>query len=181
MQVESGQEPPIACPSYPVETRPDKTARQLAPRPRAAAAMPYAPAPPAPRFAGAYGEPRVTCTWRGPATAAGAPMAKLHSRRARATFYVSLPQAHEPHLIARAAPSRPGSMPSSSERNSGSASYALSRVCRRGRKPAADDLWRKGARKDEQMRCDDVGVGSTNDVEGRDRLQHGHRLNGGYG
>ena len=49
------------------------TARQLAPRPRAAAAMPYAPAPPAPRFAGASGKPRVTCTWRRPATVAGAP------------------------------------------------------------------------------------------------------------
>ena len=49
------------------------TAQQLAPRPRAAAATPYAPGPPAPRSAGASGEPRVTCTWRRPAAAAGAP------------------------------------------------------------------------------------------------------------
>ena len=46
---------------------------------------------------------------------------------------------------------------------------------------ATDDLWCKGARKGEQMRCDDVGVGSTDDIKGRDRLQHGHDLDGGYG
>ena len=50
----------------------------------------------------------------------------------------TLPRPHEPHLTARAAPSRPGSMPSASERNSGWPIFALSSVCRRVPKTARD-------------------------------------------
>ena len=68
---------------------------------------------------------------------------------------------HKTHLAARAAPSRPRSTPRWSTDAEGSPSFAFSSVCRRSQTPVRGDLWRKGARKGERMRCDEVGAGST--------------------
>jgi hypothetical protein len=94
----------------------------------------------------------------------------LHFTPTSLALIVTYSTLHRTHFAARAALSRPGSTPRWSSEAEGSASNALSSTCDRSQTRLADDLWCKGARKGERMRYGEVGVGSTNGIEGLHRL-----------